>query len=100
MLFHIQSQKEETMLRRNRKAGFRILSAVGAVVLCVAVWASCAFAQFETATLTGVVTDATGALIAGADVRAVNESTNVESTTTANAEGRYVFTNLRPGAYR
>jgi hypothetical protein len=48
-------------------------------VLVLAVFAVVANAQFETATLTGTVTDAAGALVPRATVRAINESTNVEA---------------------
>ncbi len=70
------------------------------VRLCACVFTSIAFAQFESATLTGVVTDAAGAVVPGANVRAVNEATNLESAAVTNAEGRFQFPNLRPGSYR
>jgi hypothetical protein len=69
-------------------------------VLVLTVFAVVANAQFETATLTGTVTDAAGALVPKAVVRAINESTNVEAAATANDEGRYLFPSLRPGSYR
>ena len=56
-------------------------------------------AQTELATLTGVVTDSTGAVVRGAEVVAVNEGTNASVTTTSNEAGRYLLTNLRPGTY-
>jgi hypothetical protein len=59
-----------------------------------------AFSQFETATLTGTVTDPAGGVISNAAVKATNEATNVQASTTTNSEGRYVFTGLRPGVYR
>jgi hypothetical protein len=57
-------------------------------------------AQFETATLTGVVSDPTGGLIADAAVRLLNEATNTEVNATTDGEGRYMFRALRPGSYR
>src|SRR6266516_2753096 len=59
-----------------------------------------ALAQFESATLTGIVTDPAGSLVPNATVRAVNEATNIETSVTTNSEGRYVFPNLRPGSYQ
>ena len=58
------------------------------------------FAQFETASLTGTVTDPGGGVIANAVIKAINEATGVEASTVSNAEGRYVFPALRPGSYR
>jgi len=59
-----------------------------------------ALAQFESATLTGVVTDASGQVIPGVAVKAINEATGVETSSQSNAEGRYNFPSLRPGSYR
>lgn len=50
--------------------------------------------------LAGRVTDAAGAFVPGAEVRAVNIGTNVPSDTRTNAEGNYRLPNLIPGAYR
>src|SRR5713226_8952671 len=70
------------------------------MAILIALTATLALAQFETATLTGVITDSAGAVVPKTDVKAVNEATNVESSASANAEGRYFFPNLRPGSYR
>src|SRR5215831_5550039 len=59
-----------------------------------------ALAQFESATLTGVVSDPAGAVVANVSVRAVNEGTNIEASVLSNSEGRYLFPNLRPGSYK
>src|SRR5262249_45085741 len=69
-------------------------------ILCIALCSPQAFAQFESATLTGVVTDPANAVVPDAGVRAVNIDTNQETVATTNSEGRYTFTNLRPGSYR
>ncbi len=51
------------------------------------------------ATVTGRVTDATGAIVAGADVTARHIDTNVSTTTTTDAEGRFRLAHLRIGSY-
>jgi hypothetical protein len=56
-------------------------------------------AQTELATLTGIVTDPSGAVIQGTEITAVNEGTNTSARATSDVGGRYVLTNLRPGAY-
>ncbi len=57
-------------------------------------------AQNESATLSGRVSDPTGAAVAGAEVVLTNVETNVEQRTKTNSAGLYVFTGVRPGAYR
>src|SRR5690348_8559848 len=76
------------------------LSTVIACSLLLAFSASIATAQFESTTLTGVVTDAAGALVPAANIRAINEATNIETAPVTNAEGRFQFPNLRPGSYK
>ncbi len=58
------------------------------------------FAQVETATLSGTVTDPTGAIVPDAEIRAANVNTNVDSTSKTNASGLYVIVGLHPGRYR
>src|SRR5437879_9386962 len=62
--------------------------------------AAAVWAQFESATLTGVVTDSSGHVIPNVPVKAIHEGTSVEALATTNAEGRYNFPSLRPGSYR
>ncbi len=52
-----------------------------------------------TGTIQGVVTDTTGAVIPGAEVKAVNRDTGVEYRATANAVGFYMIPSLPPGPY-
>ncbi len=52
-----------------------------------------------TGQLTGVVTDSSGGVIAGAKVSLTDETTNVGPTSTTDNHGIYVFTGIRPGTY-
>jgi hypothetical protein len=73
----------------------RLLTAVFFALLLTAA----AFAQGERGTITGTVTDSTGATVSGATVSLRNTATNIRSTVQANAAGIYVFPALNPGTY-
>ncbi len=57
------------------------------------------YAQVSTASLTGLVTDPSGAVVADARVTAKNKATNVEQTTSSDASGWYTFPTLLIGTY-
>jgi hypothetical protein len=57
------------------------------------------YAQVLYGGITGTVTDASGAVIPGAQVAALETQTGVRQTTTTNSEGIYRFTALLPGTY-
>ena len=59
-----------------------------------------AIAQVLYGSLTGTVSDPTGAIIAGAKVEAAETHTGVTSETTTDRAGIYRFTTLLPGTYR
>ena len=70
--------------------------------LGVLIWllaAGPAQAQDPRATFTGLVTDASGAVIPGAEVTAINDATGVAISTTTNAVGNYVIPFLPIGSY-
>ncbi|HEU0180443.1 MAG TPA: TonB-dependent receptor [Blastocatellia bacterium] len=56
-------------------------------------------AQSATATLSGSVTDQTGAAVANAGIKAVNTATNLERRTTSDSEGLFTLPLLPPGNY-
>jgi len=66
-------------------------------ILCLL--ATFAFAQSDTSQITGIVRDASGALVPNAKVSAVNETTGIERSATTNQAGFYTLTNLPPGPY-
>ena len=63
------------------------------------VLASAAFAQTETATVSGRVTDQNSHVVPDVQIQLVNTETNVVATVRTNAEGLYVIPDLHPGVY-
>ena len=59
-----------------------------------------ASAQFDTATITGSVTDQSGSVVADAKVTITNTTTNFTTAALTNSEGLYRVQSLRPGPYR
>jgi Carboxypeptidase regulatory-like domain len=53
----------------------------------------------QTGQVNGVVTDNTGGVVPGATVKAVEVATGLSRDTITGADGRYVFTSLRPTTY-
>jgi Carboxypeptidase regulatory-like domain/TonB dependent receptor-like, beta-barrel len=58
-----------------------------------------ASAQTGAASLTGIVTDESGAVVPGATVTATNQATNVEYTALSNEAGNYTVSSLPVGTY-
>jgi outer membrane receptor protein involved in Fe transport len=69
-------------------------------LLAIAVFsAGHAYAQVSGATLSGTITDPSGAAIAGAKVSIANKATGETREVTTNAAGLYSAPNLQPGVY-
>ena len=58
------------------------------------------FAQSERGSITGIVTDQSGAAIPGAQLSSINIATNAAAKAVASNTGEYNFPNLSPGVYR
>ena len=71
-----------------------------AAVLLTVIAVCPVFGQTGSATLSGSVTDPSGAAVVNAEVRLLNVETNSAQTTRTNASGVYVFTALPPGRYQ
>src|SRR5438128_3297551 len=71
-----------------------------AMATCTAGFVSAAFAQGEQATITGIVTDESGAVIPNARVAATNVETRVTREAQTNGEGQYRVPYLSPGRYQ
>jgi hypothetical protein len=59
-----------------------------------------AYGQYETASVLGVVHDASGGVIPGAKVILINIATTLETTETADSQGQFEFTSVRIGQYK
>jgi len=82
----------------------RVLSGILRISLAIAIgvmWLSSnlLFAQVDTGSILGTVTDPSGAIIHDANVTLTNEGTNSKLTTTAGTDGGYKFTPVRIGSY-
>ncbi|MGH9313547.1 MAG: carboxypeptidase regulatory-like domain-containing protein [Vicinamibacterales bacterium] len=67
--------------------------------MCLFVCPLRALAQQETATITGTVSDGTGAVVPGATVTVTNVHTNISLKTQTDSRGAFVVPSLRPGEY-
>jgi hypothetical protein len=67
------------------------------IILLLFGWA--AFAQVDTANIAGTLKDSSGAVVPGAKVRFVRDTTGVEVSTRTGAAGEYVSPPLHPGDY-
>src|SRR5262252_4976617 len=58
-----------------------------------------ASAQLSTATVTGIIRDSSGGVVAEAKVLLHNVETSVDRSTSSNTAGNYLFLNVNPGRY-
>ncbi len=75
-------------------------SGVIAVVLAACWSATPAWSQAFTGSISGIVTDHTGAVVHGATIQVTDLDRNTTYRTTTNETGFYVVTQLPPGTYR
>ena len=70
-----------------------------AILVCSLLIPVAAFSQAGNGTITGTITDSTGATVAGAAVEVKNAETGVIVPAVSTATGAYTAPNLQPGAY-
>jgi len=80
-----------------RKSITKRLASCALSLLMLVSSAGSVLAQSDTGRIEGIVTDASGAVMPGAIVAAVNAQTNIRTEAKTNDEGRYVLTPLRVG---
>lgn len=75
------------------------LLTLATMILCAMAPSLCA-QVVPTASLNGVVTDPTGAIIPSANVQVTNTATGVKKEAVSDAQGRFLFSFLLPGTYQ
>jgi Carboxypeptidase regulatory-like domain/TonB dependent receptor len=83
-----------SILRSKGLAAFQLF--IGAAVLTVP---AVLFAQGYFGTVSGTLTDPSGAIIQGAKVTLVDEQKGFQFAATSDTEGRYLFASIPPGVY-
>src|SRR5580704_16910954 len=86
--------RNQRSLKRNA-----ILFAVATLWLWSSTTVGVLSAQQTAGTISGVISDAAGAVIPSATVRVTNEGTGIERRTTSNDTGLYVVSDLLPASY-
>src|SRR5690348_11602740 len=73
-----------------------------AYVLAFSIWffALQSLSQTETATISGLVTDNTGAMVTGAEVKLHSMERGTTTTAPTNSAGIYIFASVHPGQYQ
>jgi hypothetical protein len=89
-----ESGKPTPYLRRAIRRG---LSFLARVLLVGSLMTTCAFAQ--TAQVSGLITDSSGARVSDASVTALNKDTGISRATDSNNDGYYMVPLLQPGNY-
>src|SRR5579864_8002229 len=85
--------------RVNKDGGSRMRRLLGALVVLVVVGVG-GYAQTFRGAINGTVTDPSGAVVAGADVKATEIATGVVHSTLTTSGGEFAFQDLPLGAYR
>src|SRR5712692_3145667 len=86
---------ESTAVSGRIRMKVKLVSVLLFLVLSTMLWG-----QADRGTVTGLITDATGAAVPGATITMKNTATNVESATTTDASGNYTLPNLTVGLYQ
>ncbi|WP_446744495.1 carboxypeptidase regulatory-like domain-containing protein [Silvibacterium acidisoli] len=92
----IDSRRDRKGLRASIAALFLSLTLLGGAV---GVSSRTAYAQNTTSSISGTVTDPSGAILPNAKVKVVNSATGQTFNITTNAQGSYTITNIQPGSY-
>jgi hypothetical protein len=82
-----------------RCVAFGVLKFLAVSIVVCGIAVAAGFAQTETATVSGRVTDPDGGVVRDVQIQLVNTETNVAVTAKTNGEGLYVIPNVRPGVF-
>src|SRR5258708_8190598 len=89
------SHPTSTVVSAARGPYFRVVVAIAAVAFCL----SASLYAKVAAGISGIVTDASGAVVSGATIKVTDTDNGVVSSRQSNADGFYAFVDLQPGHY-
>ena len=84
----------------NRQAVSLMVRRFSTLAVCAILGISSLQAQVDTGSITGTLTDASGAVVGGAKVTLTNEGTSTSLSTTSGTDGVYNFSPVRIGTYK
>src|SRR5215471_16357647 len=89
------------MMQLDRRIPMRLraISLAAGILVSLAIAAAPAAAQVTTAAIEGVVTDSSGAVLAGVNVEISNVDTNLTRSLVTDNDGRFAALQLPPGRY-
>lgn len=82
-----------------RSFGFWLTLLAITAMLSISVMPATAQVSAGTGTVTGIITDPSGAVVPGAKITLTDVSTHTSRTSSTTATGRYIFTSVDPGSY-
>lgn len=82
-----------------KSSAIRNIKRAVSLITIVFVFSIFAFAQSNTGSITGVITDQNGAVVPNATVKVTNQATNESRTVQTDGEGRYEVPSLSTGTY-
>ncbi|MBV9181475.1 MAG: carboxypeptidase regulatory-like domain-containing protein, partial [Acidobacteria bacterium] len=85
---------------RRRNSFGRLAIIVAAITGFACFYLTPLYAQVDTGSITGTITDASGAVVSGARVTLSNAGTGAALTTTTGSDGMYKFSPVRIGSYK
>src|ERR1044072_4396053 len=90
----LQTRRRSLMFSVMRRSMQTLISLFTLLLLCAA-----ANAQSVTGSISGTVTDASGAVVPGTALTLIQDKTNEARTLTSDNDGRFTFAAVQPGNY-
>ncbi len=87
-------------IQRKRRWSSVAMSAVAIVVLAIFGAGLCVAQTASTGALSGTITDPSGAVVAGVQIKLTNETTGETRNVTSRSDGSFLIPLLAPGSYR
>jgi hypothetical protein len=88
------------MAMKNSNAGSSFVRSILCTLILILCAGTVAFAQAGRGSISGLVSDPSGAIVPGARITLLDHATGVEQHSVTTAAGLYTFVSLNPGVYK